>query len=59
MDASRLFERFFTADISRNSKTTGLGLAICKELVERQGGEISARIEGNNLVISIEIKEII
>jgi signal transduction histidine kinase len=58
LDANRLFERFYTADLSRNTKTTGLGLAICKELVERQGGQIHASLEENKLVIDIEIEEI-
>lgn len=55
IDPSRLFDRFYTADVSRDGRTTGLGLAICKELVARQGGTIGARIEEGNLVISIEM----
>ena len=58
IDAGRLFERFYTADISRSSKTTGLGLAICKELVERQSGKIDAFVEGGNLIISAEFNKI-
>lgn len=57
IDAGRLFERFYTADISRNSKTTGLGLAICKELVERQDGKIRAFIEDDSLIITIKFKQ--
>ncbi len=59
IDANRLFERFYTADLSRSGKTTGLGLAICKELVEKLDGKITAKIEENSLVISIEIKEML
>ncbi|NSJ90494.1 HAMP domain-containing histidine kinase, partial [Coprococcus sp. MSK.21.13] len=36
-DVSHLFQRFFTADRTRSGKSTGLGLAITKELVEQMG----------------------
>lgn len=43
--AARVFDRYYqTADATEaNRKGLGLGLYICKELVVRQGGEISAR----------------
>jgi signal transduction histidine kinase len=51
VDTERIFERFYTADASRTGKNTGLGLAIARELTERMGGEISARVEGEMLVV--------
>ena len=38
----KVFERFFTADRMRSGQNTGLGLAITKILVEKQGHEIES-----------------
>jgi len=42
-----VFDRFYKADVSRNKTSSGLGLAIVKEFVEKMGGTVQARIEGN------------
>ena len=45
----RLFDRFYTVEVSRNA--TGLGLSIAKMLVERMGGSISAQYDSGKLNI--------
>lgn len=52
----RLFERFFTGDQTRTGKSTGLGLAITKQLVEQMGNSISAKLEDGELSIEIRWK---
>lgn len=47
----KLFDRFYTVEDAR--KSTGLGLAITKNLVEQMGGSISARYKNNQLSVCV------
>ncbi|MCL2037229.1 MAG: HAMP domain-containing histidine kinase [Oscillospiraceae bacterium] len=53
LDTEQIFERFYTADLSRSGGNTGLGLAITRELVESMGWKISAVKEGETLIVRI------
>lgn len=55
---SKLFERFYRVDESRNAETggSGLGLAISKNIVELHGGEIWAECYGENIILNIKMK---
>lgn len=56
-DMERLFERFYTADDSRNSGSAGLGLYIVKLLAEKMQGAVSASLENKTLSIYIVFQE--
>ncbi|MBU5591246.1 HAMP domain-containing histidine kinase [Clostridium sp. MSJ-4] len=55
-DVKHLFQRFFTRDRTRSGKSTGLGLAITKQLVEQMGHEIFAELLEDKLSIIIKWK---
>lgn len=57
VEVTRLFDRFYTVDFSRNSNTTGLGLAIAKALVEKMNGKIEAYAIDDMLSLEISYKK--
>jgi len=58
IDIAHMFERFYTSDASRSNKSTGLGLAIAKELAERMGGRLSASREGDVLMMQVVLPQV-
>lgn len=57
IDVTRLFEKFYTSDLSRNQTGTGLGLYIVKILAETMGGSVSAELHNNKLTIKLLLKK--
>lgn len=56
IDVTKLFDRTYMADASRNKPGTGLGLYIVKLLATKQGAKVSAEIRDTQLVFIIEFK---
>ena len=48
----KIFDRYYTVENARFS--TGIGLSIAKQLIELNGGEISAKYLDNHFMIEIE-----
>ena len=55
-DPARLFDRFYQSSPARTRGGAGLGLAIVRELMERMGGQASAQIAGDLLVIKLSFR---
>ncbi|MGL5633834.1 MAG: sensor histidine kinase [Sarcina sp.] len=53
-DINKLFDRFYTKDVSRANANTGLGLSITKAFIENLGSEINASLKNNKLIIEIK-----
>lgn len=49
----KIFHRYYTVENAK--KSTGIGLSIAKQLVELNGGKITAKYENENLMIEIII----
>lgn len=54
IDINRIFDEFYTTDISRTKGHTGLGLAIAKQFVQMLGGEIRANYEEGIFEVEIQ-----
>lgn len=52
----KIFDRFYTAEKSRSSQNTGLGLSITKAFVEGLGSEINGKVSNGDLNIYIKWK---
>lgn len=54
---AHLFDRFYTGDLARSDKNTGLGLSITRALVEELGHKIEANLTGGILSIRVTWKK--
>jgi signal transduction histidine kinase len=55
-DIDRLFDRFYTADRSRSSRRTGLGLSIAYSLMSKMDGRLTAKLNDGYLEMTCEWK---
>lgn len=58
IDVEYLFDRTYRGDKARHGQGAGLGLYIVKLLVQKQGAEVWAKIEGNMLYITIMFQKL-
>ena len=54
IDVERIFERFYKADLARSTTSSGLGMAIVRQLVEQMNGQITADLQGNIFSICLQ-----
>ncbi|TCZ76538.1 HAMP domain-containing histidine kinase [Paenibacillus albiflavus] len=55
-DISLLFDRFYTADRTRSTQGSGLGLSIAKSLMNKMGGTLTAEQSGEKLTMTCRWK---
>lgn len=53
IDIDRIFDEFYTTDISRTRGGTGLGLAIAKQFTRMLGGKISGEYDGRLFSVTV------
>lgn len=57
-DAARVFDRFYTADKTRSTQNTGLGMSIVRALVEQMGHEVTAELREGIFTVRVLWKPI-
>jgi len=57
-DSDQLLNRFYTADISRNNQSVGLGLSIVQSLVTALGGKAKLNTDTNSFQITLTFKNL-
>lgn len=57
-DPEQIFDRFYKADSARRKGSSGLGMFIVKELMERMGGQSEAKLTGQRLTIRLDFPEV-
>lgn len=57
IDTDSMFDRFYKADAFRQKASSGLGLAIVRELMERMGGSAEAAVNENTIEIRLRFRE--
>lgn len=57
VQVGKLFDRFYTVEAARRS--TGLGLAIAKTLVEQMNGKIEANYKNKKISIFVSFSEVL
>ncbi len=55
IDIDRVFDEFYTTDISRTAGNTGLGLAIAKQFTQLLGGSIAAEHKGEKFSVAVSL----
>ena len=55
LDMDRIFDEFYTTDISRTRGSTGLGLAIAKQFTQMLGGEISGECKEDRFSVTVKL----
>lgn len=58
LDATLIFERFYTVDTARNNEQTGLGLPIVKGLIDQMNGHLKADLNEEILTIEIGLQQL-
>jgi signal transduction histidine kinase len=59
MDLPRVFERFFRGDKARSTSGSGLGLSICRAIVEVHGGSIEVlSVENQGATFTVRLPQV-
>ncbi len=55
IDVTRVFERFYTGDVTRAKASSGLGLAIARDFAEKMGGTVEASLCGDEFTVIVRL----